>query len=150
MSDMPRFLNQLDIFNGLSEQELSEVAQLCHEASYRADDVILNINEPADKLYLIRRGIVGVITRPDASVADALPGDSVRVTLGQGQIFGEMGLVDRGARSATVRAKSDTEVYVVDCEELLALCDRSLHLGYRVMRNIAADLSFKLRYSNLV
>ena len=150
MSDALRLLKQLDIFNALSEQELSEVAQLCGEAAYQAGDVILKVNDPADSLYLIRRGNVEVVTRPDVAEAGVLPDDAVRITLGQGQIFGEMGLVDRGARSATVRAVSDTDVYIVDYERFLALCDQSPTLGYRVMRNIAADLSFKLRHSNLI
>jgi CRP-like cAMP-binding protein len=150
MSDALRLLKQLDIFNALSEQELSKVAQLCDEATYRSGDVILNVNEPADSLYLIRRGNVEVVTRPDVAEADVLPGDAVRITLGQGQIFGEMGLVDRGARSATVWAVSDTDVYMVDYERFLALCDQSPTLGYQVMRNIAADLSFKLRHRNLI
>jgi CRP-like cAMP-binding protein len=150
MSDALRLLKQLDMFNALSEQELSKVAQLCDEATYRSGDVILNVNEPADSLYLIRRGNVEVVTRPDVAEADVLPGDAVRIALGHGQIFGEMGLVDRGARSATVWAVSDTDVYMVDYERFLALCDQSPTLGYQVMRNIAADLSFKLRHRNLI
>jgi CRP-like cAMP-binding protein len=70
--------------------------------------------------------------------------------LGQGQTFGEMGLVDRGARSATVRAGTDTEVYAINCHDFLNLCHENTHLGFLVMRNIAADLSFKLRYRNLI
>jgi CRP-like cAMP-binding protein len=95
MSDALRLLRQLDILNALSE-----VAQLCDEAAYRSGDVILKVNDPADSLYLIRRGNVEAVTRPGVAEADALPGDAVRITLGQGQIFGEMGLVDRGARTA--------------------------------------------------
>jgi CRP-like cAMP-binding protein len=72
------------------------------------------------------------------------------VTLGKGQSFGEMGLVDRGARSATVRAASDTDVYVINCDKFLELCHADTRLGFLVMRNIAADLSFKLRYRNLI
>ncbi|MBC8254204.1 MAG: cyclic nucleotide-binding domain-containing protein [Ardenticatenia bacterium] len=98
MSDALRLLNQLDIFNALWEQELSEVAQLCDEAAYRSGDVILNLNEPADSLLFLRQGKVEVVTRPDVGEADVLPGDAVCITLGRGQIFGEMGLVDRGDR----------------------------------------------------
>jgi hypothetical protein len=58
----------------------------------------LNVNEPADSLHLIRRGNVEIVTPQDVAEADVLPGDTVRSTLGQGQIFCEMGLVDRGDR----------------------------------------------------
>lgn len=150
MSDKKQFLKQLDVFNELSEQELSSVAALCREASFKAGDIILAIKDPADSFFVIRRGNVQIIT--DSDVLEAKPElvDALMVSLGKGQTFGEMGLVDRGARSATVRAGSDTDVYMIDCDEFLNLCYENTHLGFLVMRNIAADLSFKLRYRNLI
>ena len=150
MSDKIEFLKQLDMFNGLSDEEIASVAALCTEASYKAGDIILNIKDPTENLYLIRSGTVQIITNPHVLETKPELADSVMVNLGQGQSFGEMGLVDRGARSATVRAGSDTEVYVINCQEFLALCDEDTRLGFVVMRNIAADLSFKLRYRNLI
>jgi CRP-like cAMP-binding protein len=61
-----------------------------------------------------------------------------------------MGLVDQGARSATVQAASEIEVYAINCDQFSELCLKDTHLGFVVMRNIAADLSFKLRYRNLI
>ena len=62
----------------------------------------------------------------------------------------EMALVDQGPRSATVRAISDsTIVLTIDRQAFMDLCEANHHLGYIVMRNMAADLSFKLRHRNL-
>jgi CRP/FNR family cyclic AMP-dependent transcriptional regulator len=150
MSDKKDFLKRQDMFNGLSDEEFSKVAALCTETSYRAGDTILNIKDATDNFYLIRDGTVQIITNPDVLEAKPELANSVLVTLGKGQSFGEMGLVDRGVRSATVRAAADTELYAINCEEFLALCQEDTHLGFLVMRNIAADLSFKLRYRNLI
>ena len=150
MSDAKEFLRTLDMFNGLSGEELSEVAALCSEASYKAGDIILNLNDPTENFYLIRSGTVQIITNPDILEIKPELADAVMVNLGQGQSFGEMGLVDRGARSATVRAGADTEVYAINCNQFQDLCYEDTHLGFLVMRNIAADLSFKLRYRNLI
>ena len=150
MSEKEKFLKRLDLFNGLTDDELSKVAALCNEATYQAGDTILNIKDPAVSFYVIRSGTVQIITNPDVLEAKPELADAVLVTLGQGQSFGEMGLVDRGARSATVRAAADTRVYAINCDEFLALCNEDTHLGFLVMRNIAADLSFKLRYRNLI
>jgi len=150
MSDRKDFLKRLDMFNGLSDEQLSKVAALCTELSYKPGDIILNIRDIADNFNLIRVGTVQIITNPDVLETKPELADSVLVTLGEGQSFGEMGLVDRGARSATVRAVSDTEVYAINCGEFLALCHEDTYLGFLVMRNIAADLSFKLRYRNLI
>jgi CRP/FNR family cyclic AMP-dependent transcriptional regulator len=150
MSDKVEFLKQLDVFNELSEQELASVAALCMEASFKAGDLILAIKDPADSFFVIRQGNVQIITNSDVLETKPELIDALMVSLGKGQTFGEMGLVDRGARSATVRAGSDTDVYVINCDEFLNLCYENTHLGFLVMRNIAADLSFKLRYRNLI
>ncbi len=150
MSEAKEFLRTLDMFNELSDEELSSVAALCSEASYKVGDVILNLNDPTENFYLIRSGTVQIITNPDILETKPELADAVMVNLGEGQSFGEMGLVDRGARSATVRAGSDTEVYAINCNQFQELCYEDTHLGFLVMRNIAADLSFKLRYRNLI
>jgi len=150
MSEKKDFLKRLDMFNGLSDAELSDVAALCSEASYKAGDIILNIKDPADNFFLIRNGTVQIITNLEVFQAKPELADTLLVTLGKGQSFGEMGLVDRGARSATVRAAADTDVYAINCDKFLELCHADTQLGFLVMRNIAADLSFKLRYRNLI
>ncbi len=110
----------------------------------------MNIKDPTENFYLIRSGTVQIITNPDILETKPELADAVMVNLGRGQSFGEMGLVDQGARSATVRAGSDTKVYAINCQQFQELCHEDTHLGFLVMRNIAADLSFKLRYRNLI
>ena len=74
----------------------------------------------------------------------------VVVNLGVGQILGEMSLVDRGPRSATIRAIQDpTIVQVIRHQDFHNLCDQNHRIGYIVMCNMAADLSFKLRHRHL-
>jgi CRP-like cAMP-binding protein len=61
-----------------------------------------------------------------------------------------MSLVDQGPRSASVRAiQEPTVVQVIRHDDFLDLCQRNTHIGYVVMFNMAADLSFKLRHRNL-
>jgi CRP/FNR family cyclic AMP-dependent transcriptional regulator len=49
-----------------------------------------------------------------------------------------------------VRCVEDgTVLYVIPSEGFSSLCESDHHIGYLVMRNIAADLSFKLRHRNL-
>jgi len=148
MSDVKLFLKRVEMFIGLSDEMLDKVTSLCKSKSYKTEEIIIERNSSPDNFYLIQNGTVEIIT---ASSDDAQElADSVVLTLGKGQSFGEMGLVDSGARSATVKTETDTELLTIDCAEFLNLCETDTDLGYQVMRNIAVDLSFKLRYRNLI
>jgi CRP/FNR family cyclic AMP-dependent transcriptional regulator len=146
--DMRQFLKRFDLFNGLNGVQLRRIAGLCREASYQAGETILQQDSVTGEVYLIKEGSVEVI------FPQSVPGADSRAVspliLGQGQMFGEIALLDRGPRSATVRCATDgTQLYLFDREDFLRLCEEDTSIGYIVMRNIAADLCFKIRHGNL-
>lgn len=146
------FLKKIALLNGLSDEEIAQVAEVCREAVVNRGDVILEENAPSDAMYIIHEGMVEVILEPGKVTPEALaaPAPTPLLALGRGQVFGEMGLVDRGARSATVRCAADnTRLLVIRRDDFLRLCEEDTRIGYVVMRNIAKDLSFKLRVRNL-
>lgn len=147
MSEIKAFLKQIEMFIGLSESMLDDVAKLCQPAGYEADSLIVERNSPPSHLYLIQEGTVKIFAATRSTTSN---GEAVAVTLGKGQSFGEMGLVDNGMRSATVQATTPTKLLVIECARLNNLCEANTDLGYQVMRNIATDLSFKLRNRNLI
>jgi CRP-like cAMP-binding protein len=139
-------LETVELFDGFNSEELDAVAALCKERSFAKGDIVTEQGEPGAELFVVYEGFVEVIR------ADIVPDQSPRsvVHLGAGQIFGEMALVDHGPRSATVKAASDpTRVLVIQQDDFERLCEENHHLGFVVMRNIAADLSFKLRHQHL-
>lgn len=135
----------VELFDGLSEEELDKVIGLCQERNYKENDVIAEQNSAGNELFIIQEGFVEV------AVAGRSGGTSkVIVNLGVGQTIGEMSLVDQGPRSATVRAiKTPTVVQVITQEDFESLCETDYRIGYVVMRNVAADLSFRLRQRHL-
>jgi CRP-like cAMP-binding protein len=144
--DLLAVLGNVELFDGITPDELEAVSKICRERSYHAGDVLTKQGEPGDELYVICDGFVEVLR----SVTPSDPSPRAVVNLGQGQIVGEMALVDLGPRSATVRTISEkTVVQVIQRDDFKRLCDENYHLGYIVMRNIAADLSFKLRHQHL-
>jgi len=61
-----------------------------------------------------------------------------------------MALIDRGKRSATVRcSQNNTVLHSIQGDAFTALCEENTAIGYVIMRNMAVDLSFKLRHRNL-
>jgi CRP/FNR family cyclic AMP-dependent transcriptional regulator len=151
MEELIQLLKRSDLFCGLAEEDIRELVAIGRWATYNADEVIIREGDPSDELYIIQKGMVEVVV-PHGTVPD-IPGPPEAtpvVRLGEGQMFGEMGLVDRGARSATIRALVDgTTVFILPRDAFCALCDQNHSIGYTVMRNIARDLSVKLRHRNL-
>jgi CRP-like cAMP-binding protein len=140
-------LKDVELFEGVTDDELQAIAKICQEQTFQAGDTITSQGERGDTLYLIHEGLVEVIR--SATLTD--PSPRAVINLGKGQLFGEMALVDHGPRSATVRALAKkTVVHVIRRDDFDKLCESNHHLGYIVMRNIAADLSFKLRHRHFV
>lgn len=138
-------LKQTEIFDGLSDMDLDEVSKLCTEKILRHGDIIVRQGEPGDKLFIVAQGFLEV------TVGSGTPEERIVVNLGTGQIVGEMSLIDRGPRSATVRAISNpTIVQVINHNDFESLCAQNTRIGYLVMRNLAVDLSFKLRHQNMI
>jgi CRP/FNR family cyclic AMP-dependent transcriptional regulator len=141
-------LMQADIFFGVEREDLERIAQICREKTYRLGEIIFEENSSGDELYIIAQGEVEI--RVDPGLVSDQKGISKKeqtiARLRRGQSFGEIALVDQGIRSATARcASNNTHLLVIPRKEILSLCDANPMLGYRLMRNLAADLSMKLR-----
>ena len=145
-------LKHVDILIGLTDEQIARVAAICHTETYSAQDIIVREREPSDEVYVIHKGSVEVILSGGQVTAEALAaaGPESTISMGQGQILGEMALIDSGPRSATVRCTTDgSELYVMRRADFVQLCEQDTDIGYKVMRNLAADLAFKLRHRNL-
>lgn len=141
--DIYKLLRSVELFEGLTDEDLDEVASICAQRQFKVGDVLAKQGDVGCELFIISDGLVEVTVREHTS-------PRVVVNLGTGQLIGEMSLVDRGPRSATVRAIHDpTTVQVIQHGAFQALCQRNTRIGYLVMLNIASDLSFKLRHRNL-
>jgi CRP-like cAMP-binding protein len=145
-------LKQVDVFFELTPAQLELIAALCQERRANAGDLIFEENAASDELYIIIQGEVDIQVDPSLVSADEAPssGPVTIATLRRGQSFGEVALVDQGLRSATARcAANNTTLLVVPRDRLIQLCDTYPPLGYRLMRNLAADLALKIRSTDL-
>jgi len=144
-------LSLTDIFDNLTPTQLELVASICEPGTYNEGDILLTENESSTELYVIARGEVEVLMNP--SFVDAAPAEHELVALTelrQGQVFGEVALVDQGIRSATIRvSQNNTLLLRIPRDRLMLLCDTYPELGYKLMKNVAADLAFKIRNTDL-
>jgi CRP/FNR family cyclic AMP-dependent transcriptional regulator len=149
--DFVNILKRTDIFYDLNEDQLKMVAEVCHEVHYRMGEMIFPEQSASDELYVIARGEVEILVDPSIiQAAPVTPRPVTIATLRGGQAFGEIALVDQGLRSAGARsAAENTRLLVIPRAKLLNLCDKHPELGYRVMRNVAAELALKMRGADL-
>ena len=144
MEDLKQILRTVMLFANLTDVELQDVANICQKKELKRGDIIAEQGSMGDEMFIVTEGFVEVAIKSDAEASNVL------VNLGSGQIIGEMALIDQGPRSATVRAISDrTTVQVIHRDDFNSLCEENTRIGYIVMKDIAADLSFKLRHRNL-
>jgi CRP-like cAMP-binding protein len=147
-------LRRTDIFYDLSAAQLEMLASICDERIVKLGDIIFEENNQGDEMFIIARGAVEILVDP--SIVGG-PGAKKRgsmpvtiATLRSGQTFGEITLVDQGLRTASARcAETETQLLAIQRGKFIKLCDTYPEMGYRVMRNIAADLAFKIRGSDL-
>ena len=134
---------QCILFHGLVEEDIRRLIALGTEQTYRKGDVLVTQGSHEGKVFVLLEGMVEVQVNA---------GETARpvVALGPGQLIGEITLVDGGPHSATVVVtQTPTRVLAFERDALLALCEAHPRMGYRLMRNIAADLGFKVRHHNL-
>lgn len=143
-------LKQADIFYELTNTQLELVASICEERTFQQNDQVFAENTPGDALFVIAEGEVDIQVDPALIGGSSNVGPKTIATLRRGQSFGEVALVDEGLRSAAARCNQhNTRLLIIPRGKLMLLCDTYPQLGYRLMRNLAADLAMKIRHTDL-
>ncbi len=132
-------LRTLPIFEGLGDGELRKIARLFSQKLFRAGEQIFKKGDSGESAYVVMRGQVDIQleenTKPIATVQ-------------AGKVFGELAFLDGAPRNAHAIAVQPSIVLLIHRNAFNELVQREPHLGMVIMRNIAIDLSNKLRLSN--
>jgi CRP-like cAMP-binding protein/MFS family permease len=107
-------LERLGIFAAAPQPVLERLASACVPVEFGAGEAIVREGDPADALYVILEGSVGVTAQGESGAEQRLR------TMGPETYFGEIGLLERIARTATVTAEAPTRCYRIDGDEFLA------------------------------
>ncbi|MDX2233606.1 MAG: glutaminase A [Hyphomonadaceae bacterium] len=138
-------LARLDLFAGLSAEDIHLVESVARPFSFEAGQHILREGEPGRLLFVIARGRASV--RLNMTVDGVTR--SVRVAVVEpGAAVGEMALLDGGPRSADVVADERVVCYGFGVEELRAGLAARPHILPVILANLARDLAERLRGAN--
>ena len=122
-------LANVPLFSSLSKRDLQKVAKASDEVPIAEGQVLVEQGRTGHEFFLILEGDA-VVRRNNRKVAD----------LGPGQYFGELALLDRGPRSASVVANSDMRVLVLGQREFIGVVDSIPGMAYKMLTTMAQRL----------
>ncbi len=105
---------RVPLFTGLNAADIADIMRLLRARTVEPGDLVVRRGEPAHSMYFVAAGEVEV----------DLPRPRQPVRLGIGHFFGEVAVLRRARRSATVTALTRTHLLVLDAHDLHALMDR--------------------------
>ncbi|MFN7139757.1 MAG: cyclic nucleotide-binding domain-containing protein [Limisphaerales bacterium] len=129
-------LRALPIFIGLGDGELRKMARLFTQKLYRPGEQIFKKGDSGEEAFIVMRGQIDILLEEDSKPI---------ATIQSGKIFGELAFLDGAPRNAFATASQASILLVVQRLAFNDLVQREPHLGMVVMKNIALDLSNKLR-----
>ncbi|MDQ6885230.1 MAG: cyclic nucleotide-binding domain-containing protein [Candidatus Dormibacteraeota bacterium] len=128
-TDVTDVLRRVPLFSGLDRKELSMLAKLVKEQRYAAGTEIVKAGSTGHGLYLIREGEVSV-KKDGRTIA----------TMGPGQFFGEVAILDGGPRTADVVADKDTVCMTLISWEVKPLLMDNAGITYKMLLEVAKRL----------
>lgn len=123
---------------------LDLVAACLRPARYPAGRAIVTKGEPGSEAFLLVQGTVDIV---DLTM-DGDPYVKAVLTDADALLFGELALVSGDVRTATVRARTDCECWVLGREDFLRLGEENARLGWLLLLEIARLLAMRLKRTN--
>jgi CRP-like cAMP-binding protein len=122
-------LKRVRLFADLADDEVEQVARLFKERDFQAGEVIIKEGSGGASFYVIEAG--------EATVTVA--GD-FRATLKTGDYFGEIALLDEGARMATVTAATSLDCWGLTLWEFRPLVEENGVIAWKMLQTLAREL----------
>jgi CRP-like cAMP-binding protein len=122
-------LAAVPLFNACSKKELGVIAKATTEMSFGDGVELMQQDASAREAFILTSGTVAV-KRNGHKVAE----------LGAGSVLGELGLLDKGPRTATVVAQGPVEALVLGPREFAGLLDEVPAISHKLMRAMAARI----------
>ena len=122
-------LQRVGLFAGMDRKQARQIARLLKERHYAKGETVIMEGSGGAAFFLIESGEVCVSVKGDE-----------RATLGPGDYFGELALIDGGPRSATVVATTDLVCFGLTFWEFRPLVEANGAIGWKLMEALAKRL----------
>jgi sulfate permease, SulP family len=135
-------LERLPLFGDLSVEQIACLRNWLEPVAFPAGKVIFRSGDPGSALYLVTRGRASVHIKHD-------DGDIRLATFAAGAVFGELALLDRGPRSATITADDDLEGFGLSETSFAELCRQHPDIAIKLLQALGRELSARIRHANM-
>ncbi len=136
--EFTRLVRDMKFFSALNMGLFEKVLDGVLLYGFSSGEKICRQGDPGDSCYVVRRGRLSV------EVKGGLRLFSKKIAeLGPGDIFGEMALLGKQPRAATVACKEDTEVFVILADNFRAVISQNPTFRAE-MKKLAAERNFEL------
>ena len=122
-------LARVPLFSGLEKRDLERIAETFKERNYKAGDTIASEGQGGAGFFIIADGTAKVLVHGEA-----------RGSLGPGDYFGEIALLDEGARTASVEAETDMTCYAMTFWEFRPIVETDARIAWQLVLALARKL----------
>jgi CRP-like cAMP-binding protein len=129
MADMEETLAKVPLFSGIKPKDLKKLGKRMTERSFNEGDEITREGESGIGFFVIE----------DGNATVSVGGDIVR-TLGPGEHFGEVALIDSGPRSATIIASTDLRCRGMSAWEFRPFVEEHPEVAWALLETLVGRL----------
>ena len=138
IADIKTFIEKIELFHGLSDQELKIITRYFEAHDYRPGEIIFEENQPRQNFYVVYNGEIALLKKTERE-------DEKLLTLFTSHdFFGEGSLMDDSPHSTTARANTAARLLLLNKK---ALSDNG-DLAVKIFSNIARVISRRMRQAN--
>jgi anti-anti-sigma regulatory factor len=135
-------LDRVPLLRDFTADQIERLRGWLEPVAWPAAHVIFRHGDPGSSLYLVTKGCASVHLQHD-------DGDIRLVTFAPGAVFGELALLDRGPRSATVTVDEELAGFGLSEASFAVLCQKQPDIAIKLLSALGRELSVRVRYANM-
>lgn len=145
-------LKKVPLFDGVKESTLEKLAEAAVTKKFKSGDTIIREGDYGEEMFILTKGTVKItkyITlRKTEEDAPDMEKDLITLKADDNPYFGEMALLERDERTATVTAVTDVELLSIPADKFDEIAKQDYESAYKIVLHIAKTLSSRLRKTN--
>lgn len=140
MVDLIEQLQKSQIFQGLDTTDLEALIAVMERKTYATGEVLFERGDAGESMVQIISGSIRIYTE------DAQGNEITIVVRGEGEVVGELTLLDHLPRSASAAAAEPTDVLVLDRDHFLDFLKDRPTVGFQMMQTLTGRIRYTTSY----